>query len=76
LLTADCLAFSDCTSRVDTGREAPGKAYRLYTEASFAGLAPTTAPEITRVNLGNVVLQLKVGVESHNHYQNYYLAKV
>lgn len=43
------------------GREAPGKAYRLYTEASFTSLAATTAPEITRVNLGSVVLQLKVG---------------
>lgn len=43
------------------GREAPGKAYRLYTEASFRGLPPTTPPEITRVNLGSVVLQLKVG---------------
>lgn len=42
------------------GRETPGKAYRLYTEASFAGLPPTTPPEITRVNLGSVVLQLKV----------------
>jgi ATP-dependent RNA helicase DHX8/PRP22 len=41
------------------GREAPGKAFRLYTEAAFAALPPTTPPEITRVNLGSVVLQLK-----------------
>lgn len=41
------------------GREAPGKAFRLYTEDSFAALPPTTPPEITRVNLGSVVLQLK-----------------
>jgi hypothetical protein len=44
------------------GREAPGQAYRLYTEASFNSLSATTPPEITRVNLGSVVLQLKVGV--------------
>ncbi|PNH05818.1 putative pre-mRNA-splicing factor ATP-dependent RNA helicase [Tetrabaena socialis] len=41
------------------GREGPGKAFRLYTEADFGGLAPTTPPEITRCNLGSVVLQLK-----------------
>jgi ATP-dependent RNA helicase DHX8/PRP22 len=41
------------------GREAPGKAFRLYTEDAFAALPPTTPPEITRVNLGSVVLQLK-----------------
>jgi hypothetical protein len=44
---------------VISGREAPGKAFRLYTEDSFAGLAATTSPEITRVNLGSVVLRLK-----------------
>jgi HrpA-like RNA helicase len=49
-------AAPDCSA----GREAPGKAYRLYTEASFKGLPLTTPPEITRVNLGSVVLQLKV----------------
>lgn len=42
-----------------SGREAPGKAFRLYTEDSFAALPATTPPEITRVNLGSVVLQLK-----------------
>ncbi|GLI64295.1 hypothetical protein VaNZ11_007516 [Volvox africanus] len=41
------------------GREGPGKAFRLYTEADFAVLEPTTPPEITRCNLGSVVLQLK-----------------
>ncbi|WIA22550.1 hypothetical protein OEZ85_000984 [Tetradesmus obliquus] len=46
------------------GREAPGKAFRLYTEDAFAALPATTPPEITRVNLGSVVLQLKaLGVE-------------
>ena len=42
-----------------TGREAPGKAFRLYTEASFHQLAPTSLPEMQRVNLASVALQLK-----------------
>ncbi|DBA69678.1 hypothetical protein WJX79_010671 [Trebouxia sp. C0005] len=41
------------------GREAAGKAFRLFTEASFNQLAPTTWPEIQRVNLATVALQLK-----------------
>lgn len=46
------------------GREAPGVAYRLYTEASFRGLSPETVPEIKRCNLATVVLQLKaLGVD-------------
>lgn len=40
------------------GREAPGVAYRLYTESTFDTLASVTAPEIQRVNLAGVVLQL------------------
>lgn len=42
-----------------TGREAAGKAFRLYTESSFNQLAGTTLPEIQRVNLASVALQLK-----------------
>ena len=50
--------------RIITGREGPGKAYRLYTEAAFASLPTTTLPEIQRSNLTNVVLQLKaMGIE-------------
>lgn len=46
------------------GREAAGKAYRLYTERSFDELDPATLPEIQRSNLGSVVLQLKaLGIE-------------
>lgn len=45
--------------RSPPGREGPGKAFRLYTEAAFAKLAPSTAPEILRTNLSSVVLQLK-----------------
>eukprot|EP00877_Chromochloris_zofingiensis_P014727 jgi/Chrzof1/9508/Cz04g05220.t1 len=41
------------------GREAPGKAYRLYTEDAFSALAAATPPEILRSNLSSVVLQLK-----------------
>ena len=41
------------------GREAAGKAFRLFTEASFNQLAATTLPEIQRVNLATVALQLK-----------------
>ena len=42
-----------------TGREAPGKTFRLYTEAEFEKLASSTTPEILRVNLAAAVLQLK-----------------
>lgn len=46
------------------GREAPGVAFRLYTEASFRSLTPETVPEIKRCNLATVVLQLKaLGVD-------------
>ncbi|KAK9861172.1 hypothetical protein WJX84_009752 [Apatococcus fuscideae] len=41
------------------GREAPGKTFRLYTEAEFEKLEATTTPEILRVNLASAVLQLK-----------------
>lgn len=64
-LGADCLAvtpISQAQARQRSGRagrEAPGKAYRLYQETSFQHLPPTTEPEIKRSNLGSVVLQLK-----------------
>lgn len=41
------------------GREAAGKAFRLYTEAAFLGLEAASAPEIQRVSLASLVLQLK-----------------
>ena len=41
------------------GREAPGRAYRLYTEAAFDRLAESTTPEIQRCSLASVVLMLK-----------------
>lgn len=51
------------------GREAPGKAYRLFTEASFQSLAATTLPEIQRSNLSSVVLQMKaMGIDDIIHF--------
>ena len=47
------------TAAACAGREAPGKAFRLFTEASFNQLAATSLPEIQRVNLATVALQLK-----------------
>jgi HrpA-like RNA helicase len=41
------------------GREAPGKAYRLYTERTFFELSQSTPPELLRTQLGSVVLNLK-----------------
>lgn len=41
------------------GRVSAGMCFRLYTEIAFDSLDETTAPEISRVNLAQVVLQLK-----------------
>ena len=47
------------------GRDAPGHAYRLYTEAGFYSLATDTEPEILRCDLSQLVLTLKShGVEN------------
>lgn len=64
-LGADCLAIvpvSQAQARQRSGRagrEAPGKAFRLYQEVAFGELTETTEPEIKRSNLASVVLQLK-----------------
>mmetsp|Transcript_20514 Transcript_20514/g.57184 ORF Transcript_20514/g.57184 Transcript_20514/m.57184 type:complete len:645 (+) Transcript_20514:63-1997(+) len=52
------------------GRTQPGKAFRLYTEASFKkDLQEQTYPEILRSNLGAVVLQLKkLGIDDLVHF--------
>jgi HrpA-like RNA helicase len=42
------------------GRESAGKCFRLYTEDAFENLALSAVPEIRRVNITQVVLQLKV----------------
>lgn len=41
------------------GRVSSGVCFRLYTEDAFESLEKTTAPEVLRVNLAQVVLQLK-----------------
>ncbi|KIX05984.1 uncharacterized protein Z518_03958 [Rhinocladiella mackenziei CBS 650.93] len=41
------------------GRDAPGTAYRLYTEADFYRLSQDTEPEILRCDLSQLVLTLK-----------------
>ncbi|RMZ92406.1 hypothetical protein DV736_g358, partial [Chaetothyriales sp. CBS 134916] len=41
------------------GRDAPGNAYRLYTEAEFYRLAVDTEPEILRCDLSQLVITLK-----------------
>eukprot|EP01061_Rhynchopus_euleeides_P017295 TRINITY_DN28771_c0_g1_i1.p1 TRINITY_DN28771_c0_g1~~TRINITY_DN28771_c0_g1_i1.p1 ORF type:complete len:691 (+),score=317.28 TRINITY_DN28771_c0_g1_i1:274-2073(+) len=41
------------------GRVQAGKCYRMYTEEGYLHLNPTTQPEIQRVNLSSVILQLK-----------------
>ena len=47
------------------GRESEGRCYRLFTEDSFEALEMVTAPEIQRVNVAQVVLQLKkMGIAS------------
>ncbi|XP_017236149.1 pre-mRNA-splicing factor ATP-dependent RNA helicase DEAH10 [Daucus carota subsp. sativus] len=41
------------------GREGPGKCFRLYQESLFDKLPDSTVPEIKRLDLSNVILQLK-----------------
>jgi hypothetical protein len=40
------------------GREGPGECFRLYTEDAFAGMPDQPVPEIQRVSLASVLLQL------------------
>jgi len=40
------------------GREAPGEAYRLFTEAAYDALLPQPLPEIVRVSITSTLLQL------------------
>lgn len=43
------------------GRTGPGKCFRLFTQWAFYNeMDENTTPEIQRINLGNVVLMLKV----------------
>jgi ATP-dependent RNA helicase DDX35 len=45
--------------------EISGKCYRLYTEEAYKQLLPTQIPEIQRINLASVILQLKsLGIQN------------
>lgn len=62
-LMVDPIARSSAIQRAGrAGREAPGKCYRLYTEAAFAGLDETELPEVLRIDLLDAALTLA----SHN----------
>jgi HrpA-like RNA helicase len=51
------------------GRESAGICYRLFTEEAFTALEKSTTPEIQRINIAQVVLQLKVlGVVSPSSF--------
>lgn len=46
------------------GREAVGKCFRLFTEDEFEGLEEFNPPEVLRVNLRNIILDLlAIGIE-------------
>lgn len=48
-----------------SGRESAGKCFRLYTEDSFSCLSNVSIPDIQRVNIAQVILQLKsIGIQS------------
>ncbi|RDW62809.1 p-loop containing nucleoside triphosphate hydrolase-14 [Coleophoma crateriformis] len=65
-LTATPVSKASATQRAGrAGRTKPGKCFRLYTEASYDGLAESTVPEIQRSNLAPVILQLKaLGIDN------------
>lgn len=51
------------------GRTSPGRCLRLYTEDSYLGLRADTVPEIQRVGLAGLVLQLKaLGIDDILHF--------
>jgi len=53
------------------GRESRGKCFRLYTENEFDAMESFNPPEILRVNLRNLVLNLKaIGVENINDFDS------
>jgi HrpA-like RNA helicase len=58
------VARANATQRAGrAGRDGPGTCYRLYTEDFFSSMRETAPPEIQRIALGAIVLQLKaIGV--------------
>ena len=65
-LTPTPVSQASATQRAGrAGRTKPGKCYRLYTEAAFDTLPPSTVPEIQRSNLAPMILQLKaLGIDN------------
>lgn len=59
LLTAPISRSSANQRSGRAGRDAPGHAYRLYTEADFYKLDQDTEPEILRCDLSQLVISLK-----------------
>jgi HrpA-like RNA helicase len=51
------------------GREAPGKCYRLYPQATYATLSDNTTPEIRECDLTSMVLALKI--QGHDDILNF-----
>lgn len=59
-LTVESVSQAQAKQRCGrAGRISAGVCVRLYTEEAFESLAPETTPEILRVNLAQVILQLK-----------------
>ena len=51
-----------------TGREAPGDCYRLYTQNEYNNFIENSEPEIQRINLRNISLQLfSIGYSNFNN---------
>ena len=51
-----------------TGRESPGKCYRLYTQEEYNNFEENIEPEIQRINLRNISLQLfSIGYNDFNN---------
>lgn len=54
------VSIASATQRAGrAGRTSDGICYRLYTEKAYRNFAPSTPPEITRIDLTGPILQLK-----------------
>lgn len=59
-LTVESISQAQAKQRTGrAGRVSAGLCFRMYTEEGFQSLEPETTPEILRVNLAQVILQLK-----------------
>jgi HrpA-like RNA helicase len=60
MLKTVCISKAQANQRAGrAGRTGPGKCYRIYEEKAFLKFDDVTLPEIQRVNMTQVVLQLK-----------------